>query len=128
MDFLSGLKKIGGVIGDVAGLAAPAVKFIPGIGPIASAGLKGLSKIGDFAKDNAGTIIGGLSAIQGARQSKRASDLQSEALDFARQQYADRGGARDMGLERLKALPPAGSTRTTAPNLRDAGNPYARIG
>lgn len=123
---------IGGALGMGGGAAAGAgAAGAAGAGATAAkAGglLGGLRSVGGLIKDNAGDLIktgiGVGSAIQGYQKGQQADDLQREALDMAREAYADRAPLREMGL--------AGMTGAQRPDLSgifgDAGNPYSRSG
>ena len=126
LDDVVGIDPGGGGIFDAAGKAAPFAAAIPGVGPILSAGLKGVEKLGDvyadlnkgggFADDvlgidpsgggifdeRTGNFIGAATDAYGARQQRdaanRAAQLQAQGVEQARQDVL---GAGTNALERL---------------------------
>jgi len=58
MGFWDVVKKIGGTIGDIGKVASPFLTFIPGVGPLAAAGIGGLSGLLGRLNDPGGLTLG----------------------------------------------------------------------
>jgi hypothetical protein len=116
-------KKVLGGIGDAAKFAAPALNFVPGVGPLAAAAAGGLGGVLGELNDADGFNLGqGLGA--GALGSAKNDSREREALQALQADYERRRGLRDQAIAMI------GQPIAPAPDLSsifaDPGNPYAR--
>jgi hypothetical protein len=78
-----------------------------------------------WALDHPEIILGGVGAIQGARQQGRANDFREEAVGIARDRDAARQPYRDALQGRL--LAPVASAPDFSTQFADSGNSYNKI-
>lgn len=129
---------LGGLAGGAGGLALEKVPallqgagslFAGGAGAAADAAGGGinvgnvLSRAGRFLLDNPELILGGVSAIAGARQHGKATEAMQRAIDFAMRDAEERRALRGAALERLMGPGPA---RRDLSEVFASPNPYAR--
>lgn len=81
-----------------------------------------LGSAGNFLKDNPELILGGISAIQGAREQQRANETNKRALALAEQPWKETEGLRKLAIQRLM--------NPETPDLSNiysgSSNPFAR--
>lgn len=144
------IKKIGKGVGSVVKTAAPFASFIPGVGPLIGGalskipGLKNVPKgLGDLfpgsEEGGRGGIFGtgidlsdilqgggaAFSALQAGKAASRAGRLEQEALDLARQGFAERAPLRSAAIEGLTSAFPL--DRPDLGNIfAGSSNPFAR--
>ncbi|HEY8494896.1 MAG TPA: hypothetical protein VIN04_13475, partial [Myxococcota bacterium] len=79
---------------------------------------------GRFLLDNPELILGGASAIAGARQYSKADEARARAIEFALRDAEERRALRGPALERL--MGPGPQRRDLSEVFADSPNPYAR--
>lgn len=94
-----------------------------GAGAVGGGGLGGaLKSVGSFATKNPELVLGGVSAIQNARDSAKANQMQQQALQQAQQPWNETAGLRQQALTSLMSQ--------DRPNLssvyKNQLNPFAR--
>lgn len=118
---LGGLKKIGQHTPQAVGGPQGAIDM-------ATAGdeggfMGGLKKVGGFLSDHGDQLLGGAALGEGYLNQRKSNNLSNEALNLARQSYADRAGLRKLGVSQM--------LDQTAPDLSstfaDPNNPYAKM-
>lgn len=131
---LGGLGPVGAALGSIPGAGAISkvggvLSHIPGVGALESGidklgGLKGaVSKVGSFLGDHGDQLLGAGSLYEGYNNSKKSTDLMNQALDTAKQSYAERAPLRTAGI--------SGMMNETRPDLSsiyvNPSNPYSKV-
>lgn len=93
--------------------------LVGGGGTAGAVGKGILGRVGDFVKGNPELVLGGLSAIQNARQGSKADGLIDEGVALARRDAELAHAARGDALGRLRGIDVAGRTA-------DPSNPFDR--
>lgn len=109
-----------------AGTAAMALAAAPLAGGGGIAGLSAgdlLKKAVSFGVKNPELILGGIGAVQGAKQQAKAGSQMDEALKLAQQDYESRAPLRAEALKRALAL--TANPVDLSSDFADAGNPYS---
>lgn len=138
---LGGRALLGGFPGaaNAAGGYTPQIRNASGI--ITQAGMPGgaggdaggwlgglLGGAWDWTKKNpmqaGGMVLGGLNALQGAREGREANKLRDEALRLAREDWESRKDLRKAGMDGLMA--PIPERQSLGGMFADPGNPYWR--
>jgi hypothetical protein len=119
---IAGNAAMGGVGGMLGGGQAGAQALLGGgVKGLATGGAGGmLKRAGGFLMDNPELVAGGLAAIEGHENSRKADRYRDKALGLQEAEYAARAPLRAEGLRRLSAPEPA-----PLPRYRGS-NPFSR--
>ena len=136
---------LGGALGGLAGGGLSALSNRPNAAPGGASGDSGdsgggggggffgglggaLGSVGNFARNNPELLLGGLGALQNARQQSRFEGQQREGLGFARNQLQNQQAIQQMMMERLQDRGQGQEDfgQRAAAAFDDPGNPFFR--